>query len=590
MTDAKRAAPSRRAFLLTAPAALIAGELTLLRGDDAEPQPQDAAPARSGITVETLAEAEKLAAVNYTPGEREQILRVIDEHVARGVRRRSHSLKDSLAPATVFRVLTPPAPPASPIFSTVDPGPLPKLDEDVAFAPVTSLSHWIRTRQITCRKLSAIYLERLARIGGSLLCTVTLMRDAALARADALDKELAAGRWRGPLHGIPWGAKDLFDTAGVVTGWGAEPFQRRVPKEDAAVVRKLDAAGAVLIAKLALGALAYGDIWYGGKTRNPWNTDEGSSGSSAGSASATAAGLVAFALGTETLGSIVSPSMRCGVTGLRPTFGRVSRAGAMALCWTLDKVGPLCRTVEDTMLVLAAISGADPADPSSVDAGLAFDGSATVKGMKVGIGKGWFSGRGANALDRVALDAVKTLGAEIVELELPELPYDALLTPLHAEAAAAFEELTLENKDDQLSWQAPEAWPNTFRASRFISAIDLVQSDRLRREVMEAMQKVFAPVDVLLGPSFVGSMLLITNATGHPSLTLRTGFLERESRDRRAESRSDSRAESSPESRRRARVPHGITIWGKHWDEGTIARLGTALEKELGVWKERPPL
>ncbi len=287
---------------------------------------------------------------------------------------------------------------------------LPTSEEDIAFATVTQLSRWIEGRQITSERLTEIYISRMQRFDPKLRCVITLTKDHALEQARQADKEIAAGRYRGPLHGIPWGAKDLLDTAGITTTWGAEPYRDRIPTRDAAVVARLNAAGAVLVAKLSLGALALNDIWFGGQTMNPWLLEEGSSGSSAGPGSATAAGLVGFAIGSETGGSIVSPSMRCGVTGLRPTFGRVPRTGAMTLCWSLDKLGPMARGVEDTMLVLNAITGPDPGDLGSVPSKLDFDAGASVAGLRVGYFPAWMKEPPATDVDRAALETVKKLG------------------------------------------------------------------------------------------------------------------------------------------------------------------------------------
>jgi Asp-tRNA(Asn)/Glu-tRNA(Gln) amidotransferase A subunit family amidase len=356
------------------------------------------------------------------------------------------------------------------------------------------------------------------------------------------------------------------------------------------VVQRLADAGAVLVAKLSLGALAYGDIWYGGRTNNPWNTAEGSSGSSAGSAAATAAGLVGFSLGTETLGSIVSPSMRCGTTGLRPTFGRVPRTGAMALCWSLDKIGPICRNVEDCALVLAAIHGEDPGDVGSLSIPLSYDGRQALEGLKVGYRAKWFEGNEVNRVDRTALQAMRRTGVRLVEIDLPELPYDALLTELLAEAAAAFEPLTLSNRDDELTWQDPEAWPNSFRQARFISAIDLIQASRLRREVMGVMAEVFDEVDAIIGPSYADPMLLVTNCTGHPSITLRAGFERKKARRRFSAEDEDAAGTDKAATGEKHEVPYGVTLWGGLFDEGTLCRIALALEAELAVWDRRPPV
>jgi Asp-tRNA(Asn)/Glu-tRNA(Gln) amidotransferase A subunit family amidase len=388
------------------------------------------------------------------------------------------------------------------------------------------------------------------------------------------------------LHGIPWGAKDLLDTANIRTTYGAEPYRNRVPAADSTVVERLNAAGAVLVAKLSLGALALNDVWFGGQTMNPWLPEEGSSGSSAGPGAATAAGLVAFAIGSETGGSIVSPSMRCGVTGLRPTYGRVPRTGAMTLCWSLDKLGPMARSVEDTMLVLNAISGPDAGDVASVPSTLTFDAGADVAGLRVGYLPAWMKESPATDVDRAALEAVKKLGMKPVAVSIPDWPYDSLYLILFAEAAAAFEELTLSHRVDELKEQVPDAWPNVFRQSRFLSAVDFVQADRLRRKVAQEMARVFSEVDILLVPSLRDEMLVITNFTGHPSLTLRAGFVEV----------SEARSDWAPDPRHPLpkfspprRVPHGVTLIGRLFDEGRLAEVGMALEKAFGVAAERAP-
>jgi Asp-tRNA(Asn)/Glu-tRNA(Gln) amidotransferase A subunit family amidase len=435
---------------------------------------------------------------------------------------------------------------------------LPKRDDDIAFSSVAQLSRWIEQRQLSSERLTQIYLDRLQRFDPRLNCVITLTADLARAQAKQADAEIAAGKYRGPLHGIPWGAKDLLDTAGIRTTYGAEPFKDRVPASDAFVVKRLHDAGAVLVAKLSMGALALNDIWFGGQTMNPWLLEEGASGSSAGPGAATAAGLVGFAIGSETGGSIVSPSMRCGVNGLRPTFGRVARTGAMTLCWSLDKLGPMTRGVEDTMLVLQAISGSDGGDTDSIACDLDYDAHAPIKGLRVGYFPNWM--REATAVDRAALDAAKKLGLELVEVSIPDWPYDSLELILFAEAAAAFEDLTLSGGLDQLKMQVPDAWPNIFRQSKFLSAVDYVQTDRMRRKVAVEMARVFSQVDMLLVPSLRDEMLTITNFTGHPSLTIRAGFVEV----------SEARSDWAPDPQRPLptfhpprRVPHGITLIGR---------------------------
>ena len=358
--------------------------------------------------------------------------------------------------------------------------------------------------------------------------------------------------------------------------------QSAFPRSDAEVIRRLSAAGGVLLGKTSVGALAFGDIWYGGQTRNPWNTEEGSRGSSAGSAAATAAGLAAFAIGTETLGSIVAPCARCGTVGLRPTFGRVSRAGAMSLCWSLDKIGPICRAVDDAALVLAAINGFDLADVSSIEAPFGWDATRTPTGMRVGyIGSDF-----TDVLELAVLDAVRGLGAATIPLELSDLPYDALRQILFAEAAAAFEELTLENTDDTLTRQDPGAWPNSFRKARFLSAVDHIQLDRLRRRVMQEMDTIFRKVDVILAPAITGKMTLIGNMTGHPCLTVRAGFTEQRTREMPAYLDAEIKEKDGPAHM----VPYGITIVAPLFDEAAALTLGRALEKALGVADRRPKL
>jgi Asp-tRNA(Asn)/Glu-tRNA(Gln) amidotransferase A subunit family amidase len=542
----------------------------------------------------TFSEAEKLVQVEMNEAERAQAASSWRSNLAPLYERRTGphkvGLEPSLAPYSRWNPILPgqkDGPDRDTFVRTsTDPGPLPSREADVAFAPLWQLSRWIETRKITSTHLTNIYLERIQQFNPKLRCIITLTRDHALAQAKQADAEIAAGKYRGPLHGIPWGGKDLLDTAGIPTTYGAEPFKDRIPKEDAAVITRLNAAGAVLIAKLSMGALALNDIWFGGQTMNPWLLEEGSSGSSAGPGAATAAALVGFSIGSETGGSIVSPSMRCGITGLRPTFGRVPRTGAMTLCWSLDKLGPMARGVEDTLLILRAISGLDPGDVSSVPSHLDYDSAAPIQGIHVGYFPKWMKEAPATDVDRATLETVKKLGMVPVEVSIPDWPYDSLDLILFAESAAAFEELTLAHKERELKMQVPDAWPNLFRQSRFLSAVDFVQTDRLRRKVAIEMARVFSEVDLLLVPSLRDEMLTITNFTGHPSLTLRAGFVEV------AEARSDwapDPAHPLPKFSPPRRVPHGITLIGRLFEEGTLGRAGIALERAFGVAGERPP-
>ena len=551
-----------------------------------------APPVGPEVSPATFAEAEKLMQVEMSAPDRATAASNWRMQMAPLYERRTGpkkiALESTLAPASQWNPLLPGIPKpntASAFVRSEGVAPLPANDADIAFAPVWQLSRWIETRQLTSTRLTEIYLSRLERYNAQLRCVITLTRDHALAQAKAADAEIAAGKYRSPLHGIPWGAKDLLDTANIPTTYGAEPFRNRVPTEDGAVTKKLNAAGAVLVAKLSLGALALNDIWFGGQTMNPWLLEEGASGSSAGPGSAVAAGLVGFAIGSETGGSIVSPSMRCGVTGLRPTYGRVPRTGAMTLCWSLDKLGPMARSVEDTILVLNVISGTDAGDVASVPSSLSFNAAANIKGLRVGYFPGWMKEAPATDVDRAALEAVKKLGMVPVEVAIPDWPYDSLNLILFAEGGAAFEELTLNHGIDQLKMQVPDAWPNVFRQSRFLSAVDFVQADRLRRKVAQEMARVFSEIDLLLVPSLRDEMLVITNNTGHPSLTLRAGFVEV------SEARSDwapDPAHPLPKFSPPRRVPHGITLIGRLFGEGTLAQAGLALEREFKVVSERP--
>jgi Asp-tRNA(Asn)/Glu-tRNA(Gln) amidotransferase A subunit family amidase len=546
------------------------------------------------VSPATFAEAEKLVQVQLTSADRALAAETWRVNLASVYERRTGpravALESSLAPWSRYNSVLP-GQQAGPqrdqfIRSKNDPGPLPTNDADIAFAPVTQLSRWIEQRKISSERLTQIYLRRLEQFNPKLRCVITLTGELALAQAKKADEEIAAGKYRGPLHGIPWGGKDLLDTAGIPTTYGAEPFRNRVPKEDAAVVKRLHAAGAVLVAKLSLGALALNDIWFGGQTVNPWLLEEGASGSSAGPGAATAAGLVGFSVGSETGGSIVSPSMRCGVTGLRPTYGRVPRTGAMTLCWSLDKLGPMTRSVEDALLVLQAISGPDAGDISSVPSRLDFDAGASIKGLRVGYFPGWMKEDPATAVDRAALEMLPKLGLVPVEVSLPNWPYDSLNLILFAEGAAAFEELTLSHGVDQLKVQTPDAWPNLFRQSRFLSAVDFVQTDRFRRKVAGELARIFSQVDLLLVPSLRDEMLTISNHTGHPSLTFRAGFVEV------SEARSDWAPDPKnplPKFSPPRRVPHGITLLGQLFEEGTLGRVGIALERAFAVADQRPP-
>jgi len=546
------------------------------------------------VSAGTFTEAEKLVQVELNAADRVMAATSWRQTMAALYERRTGprkvALETTLAPYSQWNPVLPghPSMPAIDRFvrSSADPGPLPSGDDEIAYAPVAKLSRWIEQRKLTSLRLTQIYLQRIEQFDSKLRCVITVTRELGLSQARQADAEIAVGRYRGPLHGIPWGGKDLLDTAGIATTYGAEPFRNRIPAKDAAVVKRLDDAGAVLIAKLSLGALALNDIWFGGQTVNPWLLEEGASGSSAGPGAATAAGLVGFSIGSETGGSIVSPSMRCGVTGLRPTFGRVPRTGAMTLCWSLDKLGPMTRSVEDAALVLHAISGPDAGDLSTVPSKLDFDANTPVKGLRVGYFPKWMKENPATEVDRAALETVKKLGMQTVEVSLPDWPYDSLQLILFAEAAAAFEELVLSHGVDQLKAQVPDAWPNLFRQARFLSAVDFVQADRLRRKVAEEITRVFDHLDLLFVPSLRDEMLTITNFTGQPSLTLRAGFVQV------SEARSDWAPDPQhplPKFNPSRRVPHGVTLIGRLFEEGTLCSAGIALERAFHVMDEHPP-
>ena len=548
------------------------------------------------ITERTIAEAEKLFGVNFTQEERRQMLGGTVETDEDGTfanqvetltSRRKHEIPNSLAPATSF----------DPRLPGVDYGrqpdevnlypeasqPLPDNAEDIAFASVKQQARWLTSGQVSSRELTEIYLERIERYGELLQCFVTVTADVARTQADRADRERANGQVRGPLHGIPYGVKDLLDTADLPTTWGAASHRDRIPTTNGAAVRLLEEAGAVMLGKTTMGALAWGDVWFGGETRNPWNPKEGSSGSSAGSGSATAGGLCSFAIGTETLGSIISPSDRNGLSGLRPTYGRVSRVGAMALCWSLDKIGPMCRYAEDNAIVLSVLNGYDEYDAGSIDMGFAYDGNQPLANLTVGYDPSWFESEESRPTDEAALDALRRLDVNVTEISLPDLPVSEIMAALDIESAAAFESLTLSGRDDLLRRQIDNAWPNRFREARFYSAIDYLQAERLRRRVMQDAQDFFAQVDVVFGPSFGNPMLRLTNFTGQPSLAIRAGFEEITPRPLFNHPENDTDETLH-------RVPRSVSLWSNLFQEGKLIAVGRALEGALDVVNERPTL
>jgi Asp-tRNA(Asn)/Glu-tRNA(Gln) amidotransferase A subunit family amidase len=521
---------NRRRFLgyfsgLGLSSTLLPGALWSMVQDQEEP----------GITKEMLADAEAIAGLEFTDEENEMMLEGVNRRLQAYETIRGLELANGVPLALYFD----PVPPGETVTrergvsrrSDVRVDRLPSDLEEVAFWPVTRLAKAIETRRLSSVQLTTMYLERLKKYGPKLECVVTLTEERALEQARRADDEIAAGNYRGPLHGIPWGAKDLLAVPGYRTTWGAEPYKEQVIDEVATVVRRLDQAGAVLVAKLTLGALAMGDVWYGGRTRNPWNYEQGSSGSSAGPAAATAAGLVGFSIGTETLGSIVSPCTRCGTTGLRPTFGRVSRYGAMALSWSMDKIGPICRSVEDCALVLEAIYGPDGLDLSVVDVPFDWDAELDVGDLRIAYVKSAFERERERqaewkSFDEAVLDTLRSLGLELTPIELPDQPVGAMRTILSVEAAAAFDELTRSGRDDLMKRQDQGAWPNSFRQSRMVPAVEYIQANRARTLALEAMADLMSQIDVYVVPSYGGINLTLTNLTGHPCVVLPDGFQE----------------------------------------------------------------
>ncbi|MBL8173928.1 MAG: amidase [Bryobacterales bacterium] len=517
----------------------------------------------------TLAAALKVLGLEFSEPQIEMMLANVNRARGNFDALRKIELPLETSPAFTFRPNTPPAAKnAKPRFqpSRTKVRTDWKNIEDLSFWPVTSLGALLKARKITSTALTRMYLERLKQFSPKLNCTITLTEDLALDQARRADTELRRGRYRGPLHGIPWGAKDLLATKGIPTTYGAEPFQNQVLDYDATVVERLEKAGAVLVAKLSMGALAMGGLWFRGMTRTPWDTERTSSGSSAGSASATAAGLVAFSIGTETLGSIISPSIRCGTTGLRPTYGRVSRHGAMALSWTLDKIGPICRTVEDCALVLHAIYGPDGRDPSTLDAPFDWTPRLGLKGLRIGLVQKDFDSLKdeEKKIYNQALADLRRAGAATQPVELPSLDLSVIRTILSAEGAAAFDDLTRNGGVDQLKDQSAGAWPNSFRSSRLIPAVEYIRACRARTLQMKQMDSFFNDWDVLVGHPYAGPLMSIANLTGHPQIVVPCGFHNK--------------------------LPYGLVFTGKLCREGDPMRVAMAYQQATQWHLQHPPL
>ena len=532
------------------------------------------------VTVDHIEAAEAIADLSFTEEERELLVENLNDLLDDYDALREAEIPNSRAPAVTFDPRRGgaqiPEGSAGPDGAQMS---LPTLDrpdsaEDLAFASVPELAHLVRTQKVTSTELTDLALERLRAHDPDLNAVISYTEDRALASAKQADREIQNGNWRGPLHGLPYGAKDLLAVEGTRTTWGATPYQEQVIDETAAAVEHLDDAGAVLVAKLSLGALAWGDVWFDGTTKNPWNLDQGSSGSSAGPAAAVSAGCVPFAIGSETLGSIVSPSTRCGVTGHRPTFGTVSRHGAMALSWTMDKLGPITRGAAGGALVYDALRGADPRDPSTVDAPFPFNSGSDPSDLRVGYVEAAFGEDYDNQqADQKTLEVLRSMGVDLKPVEMPsDLPVGAMLNTLDVEAATAFDDLTRSDGIDQLVRQGENTWPNVFRTARFVPAVEHLQMSRLRVDLMEAMHQTMSDLDVLVSPSFQGGTLGITNLTGHPAVCLPNAFRP---------------VDEGPDARRQ---PGSITFVGALYRDDAALELAHAYQQETDFHTRRPPM
>jgi Asp-tRNA(Asn)/Glu-tRNA(Gln) amidotransferase A subunit family amidase len=521
------------------------------------------------LTEAAIARAKDLLGLDLNLGERKLMAKSVEDHLGNYKKLREIPLPNPVQPALTFSPLLP----GRKVETKNEPARFSKVTAtrpsdatELAFLPVTQLAALIRDRKISSIELTQLYLDRLKQYDPLLRCVITLTDELALNEARRADDEIAKGRYRGPLHGIPYGLKDLFAAKGYRTTWGAAPFKDQVIDEDATVVTRLRDAGAVLLAKTAVGALAWGDVWFDATTKNPWKTDEGSSGSSAGSASATAAGLIGLGIGTETLGSVMSPSARCGTTGLRPTFGRTSRYGGMALAWSMDKVGVLARSVEDCAIVLDAMRGSDGKDAAVIDAPFPWNAGRDPRTLRVGFDEAAFGEKSDDKdFDQAALTTLKSMGFELKSIKLPDLAVDQILFILEAEAAAAFDDLTRSHRDDLMTVQVADAWPNVFRAARFIPAVEYIQANRARTLLMQQFETTMADIDVYVHPTFGGKTLLATNLTGHPSVIVPNGF-------------------------RKDGTPTSITFTGKLFGEADALLLAKAYQDETGFHLKHPTM
>ncbi|MCK6541558.1 amidase [bacterium] len=522
------------------------------------------------LTKDMIAHAEKLFGLQFNEAKRDSMLESLQEQLGNYEAMRKIKLDNSVAPALQFNPI--------PVGFKIDQDkksfkparldnviPPPAL-EDLAYYSVSELAWLIKNKKVTSELLTKMFLDRLRRYGPKLENVITITEGLAIKQARKADAEIAQGKYRGPLHGIPYGVKDLLATVGYKTTWGSVPYKEQLIDEDATVVRRLEEAGAVLVAKLTMGELAWGDVWYGGKTRNPWDTTRGSSGSSAGSASAVSAGLLPFAIGTETWGSIVSPSTECGTSGLRPTYGRVSRYGAMALSWSMDKIGPIARSAEDCALIFNAMYGPDGLDKTLVDAAFNYDASLKISNLRIGYLKSDMDRDSTRkAYYDTTLAVLRKLGAKLTPIQLPQYPVYDMAIILSAEAGAAFDELTRSGKDDQLVRQIKNAWPTVFRASRFIPAVEYIQANRIRTQLIQDMQSLMDTIDVYIAPPFEGDNLILTNLTGHPCVVVPNGFTERN-------------------------LPTSVCFMGKLFGEAEILALAKQYQDATDYHKRHPGL
>lgn len=522
------------------------------------------------ITPQIVEEASKIIGIDFTEAERDSMISALENSRESYKELRNLKLDNSVPPALNFNPI-----PVGKTFNKTerpknweipDDVSLPENRSELAFYSIKELSSLIQQRSITSVELTEFFLDRINQYEDTLEAIITVTEELALKQARKMDQEIQEGNYRGPLHGIPYGLKDLFAVEGYKTTWGAEPYKDQTIDEMSTVAKKLEEAGAVLIAKTTLGALAYGDVWFGGTTRNPWNLEQGSSGSSAGSAAGTSAGLFPFAIGTETLGSIISPSNRTGTTGLRPTFGRVSRHGAMALSWSMDKVGPITRSVEDAAIVFDAIYGPDGKDQTVVDLPFNYQSDVDLSNLNIGYLKSAFKSEYGNRnRDSLTLAKLRELGADLTPIELPDYPVGSLRFLLTAEGAAAFDQLTLSNQDDQMVRQGQSAWPNLFRAARFIPAVEYIQANRARQALIQKMDSVMQKVDVYVSPTYGGNNLLLTNLTGHPSVIVPNGFTE-------------------------DKQPTSITFIGDLFDEGTLLGVAQKYQQATDFHTKHPDM